>query len=91
MAASCSPALGLRSPASGCCWVVAIEQNRRIAAVARTNLEAVHQRLGDDGRQASAWAVHCSEVVRWLAEPNQQAAFDLIYADPPTPQTFMPS
>ena len=51
--------------------------------MARTNLEAVHQGLGDAGRQASAWAVHCREVVRWLAEPNQQAPFDLIYADPP--------
>ena len=67
----------------GASRVVAIEQDRRIAAVARTNLEAVHQGLGDAGRQASAWAVHCREVVRWLAEPNQQAAFDLIYADPP--------
>jgi 16S rRNA G966 N2-methylase RsmD len=51
--------------------------------VTRTNLEAVHQGLGDAGRQASAWAVHCREVGRWLAEPNQHAGFDLIYADPP--------
>lgn len=67
----------------GASRVVAIEQDRRIAAVTRTNLEAVHQGLGDAGRQASAWAVHCREVGRWLAEPNQHAAFDLIYADPP--------
>lgn len=67
----------------GASRVVAIEQDRRIAAVARINLEAVHQGLGDTSRQASAWAVHCREVVRWLAEPNQQAAFDVIYADPP--------
>jgi len=57
----------------GATRVVAIEQDRRIAAVTRTNLEAVHQGLGDAGRQASAWAVHCREVGRWLAEPDLYA------------------
>ena len=67
----------------GASRVVAIEQDRRIAAVVRANLEAVHQGLGDAGRQSSDWAVHCRDVGRWLAEPNQKSAFDLIYADPP--------
>ena len=67
----------------GASRVVAIEQDRRIAAVARANLEAVHQGLGDAGRKASEWAVHCREVGRWLTEANQAKSFDLIYADPP--------
>ena len=67
----------------GASRVVAIEQDRRIAAVARTNLAAVHQGLGDAGIQASEWAVHCREVGSWLAEANQTRSFDLIYADPP--------
>ena len=83
MAASCSPAFACEALHRGASRVVAIEQVRCIAAVARTNLEVVHQGLGDAGRQVSAEAVHCREVGRWLAEPNQQAAFDLIYADPP--------
>jgi 16S rRNA (guanine(966)-N(2))-methyltransferase RsmD len=69
--------------------VVAIEQDRRIAAVARANLEAVSAGLG-------RWELHCREVTRWLArsaplEPGAELGaasgagedFDLIYADPP--------
>jgi 16S rRNA (guanine(966)-N(2))-methyltransferase RsmD len=66
--------------------VVAVEQDRRIAAVARANLDAVGQGL-DQGlaRAAEAsphWEVHCREVSRWLAQPGSEG-FDLIYADPP--------
>lgn len=61
--------------------VVAIEQDRRIAAVARANLEAVAPGLG-------RWELHCREVGRWLVSStaaNRPANqdFDLIYADPP--------
>ena len=62
--------------------VVAIEQDRRIAAVARANLAAV------TGEAPLCWELHCREVGRWLARsaPADRAAgedFDLIYADPP--------
>jgi 16S rRNA (guanine(966)-N(2))-methyltransferase RsmD len=69
--------------------VVAIEQDRRIVAVARANLEAVSAGLG-------RWELHCREVTRWLARsaplvPGAELGaasgaredFDLIYADPP--------
>jgi 16S rRNA (guanine(966)-N(2))-methyltransferase RsmD len=61
--------------------VVAIEQDRRITAVARANLEAVSTELG-------RWELHCREVTRWLghgngAERPDHQDFDLIYADPP--------
>ena len=68
--------------------VVAIEQDRRIAAIAKANLEAVAQ--GTPGK--SHFWVHCSDVKRWLAKGaggsadsarEGDGAFDLIYADPP--------
>jgi 16S rRNA (guanine966-N2)-methyltransferase len=65
--------------------VVAVEQDCRIAAVARANLDAVGQGLGP---ARAEWDVHCREVCRWLAAaaqagPEQWPGFDLIYADPP--------
>lgn len=77
--------------------VVAVEQDRRIAAVARDNLAAVADGLAprpDQGLDRAAgvaptWEVHCREVGRWLAEQPQPRSldpadgFDLIYADPP--------
>ena len=62
--------------------VVAVEQDRRIAAVARANLEAV------TGAAPPRWELHCREVGRWLAgatgkDHGAQDPFDLIYADPP--------
>ena len=63
----------------GALRVVAIEQDCRIAAVARANLDAVGQGLGPSMAQ---WDVHCREVCRWLAATSQEG-FDLIYADPP--------
>ena len=68
--------------------VVAIEQDRRIAAIAKANLEAVAQ---GPPSQSRFW-VHCSDVKRWLAKgagastgsaKDGVGAFDLIYADPP--------
>jgi len=73
----------------GAAVVVAVEQDRRHAAVARANLEAVRAGLV---REASV-SVHCAEVGRWLRQPpsadsdsgQPRAArdFQLIYADPP--------
>ncbi len=68
--------------------VVAIEQDRRIAAIAKANLEVVAQ--GTAGK--SRFWIHCSDVKRWLAKGSGASrdsarggdgAFDLIYADPP--------
>ena len=65
----------------GAARVVAVEQDRRNAAVARTNLQAVADGLG--GREV---AVRQSEVLRWLRagrHSSSEERFDLIYADPP--------
>ena len=68
--------------------VVAIEQDRSIAAIAKANLQAVTQ---GSSTQSRFW-VHCSDVKRWLAKgagegsnpaKTMDGAFDLIYADPP--------
>jgi 16S rRNA G966 N2-methylase RsmD len=61
--------------------VVAVERDRRIAAVARHNLEAT---LG--GRAAQWVEVVQADVLRWLAtrpSATPPLRFDLIYADPP--------
>ncbi len=73
----------------GAAVVAAVEQDRRHAAVARANLEAVRAGLAREGRVS----VHCAEVGRWLRRPpsadshsSQLPAargFQLIYADPP--------
>ena len=62
--------------------VVAVEQDRRIAAVARANLAAVAEGLDRAAGATPPWEVHCREVSRWLAQPASEG-FDLIYADPP--------
>ena len=65
----------------GASEVVAVERDRRIAAVARSNLAAT---LG--GRTAQRVEVVQADVLRWLASGHSKAppsSFDLIYADPP--------
>ena len=69
----------------GAAQVVAVEQDRRIAQVARQNLSAVAAGLGCGPEQ---WQLHCQEALRWLQRPpqsegNGSAVFDLIYCDPP--------
>lgn len=62
--------------------VMAVEQDRRLAVLARENLEAVQRGL----ERGSSVAVHCREVLRWLLPGLGQGraeAFDLIYVDPP--------
>jgi len=56
--------------------VVAVERDRRIAAIARSNLQAVAASL------PAPFTVHCAEVVRWLGKGTAQP-FELIYVDPP--------
>jgi 16S rRNA (guanine966-N2)-methyltransferase len=66
----------------GVAQVVAVEQDRRIAAVARANLAAVAAGLEGEGR----WQLHQQEVLRWLQQPLPHAfsgGFDLVYLDPP--------
>ncbi len=62
----------------GAALAVAVEQDRRIAAVARANLEAVDQERA---------RVICQEARRWLAPgpATDGHRFDLIYLDPPWP------
>ncbi|MFM7264262.1 MAG: RsmD family RNA methyltransferase, partial [Cyanobium sp.] len=74
----------------GAAVVVGVEQDRRIATVARANLTAVAAgRLPSPDVQVVA-----AEVLRWLSAPagnplyggagqGPDAAFDLIYVDPP--------
>ena len=66
----------------GAAEVVAVERDRRIAAVARANLELVRQGRSAAPEAAPRCRVDGDEVLRWLARPCE-APFDLIYADPP--------
>ena len=62
----------------GAASVVAVDQDRRMAAVARANLEAVQAGLN----RTAQVQVHASTVELWLRRPAGES-FDLIYADPP--------
>ncbi|MEB3200986.1 MAG: 16S rRNA (guanine(966)-N(2))-methyltransferase RsmD [Synechococcaceae cyanobacterium] len=67
----------------GASEVVAVERDRRIAAVARHNLEQVQQGLAPaaDGSRPR-WRVEAVEALRWLGRPCDNG-FDLVYLDPP--------
>ena len=85
-----SGAMACEALQRGAATVVAVERQRRIAAVARANLEAVARGRNDQ----PPVAVHNEEVLGWL-ERNRPAGlgmatglgmtagFDLIYVDPP--------
>ena len=69
----------------GVAQVVGVEQDRRIAQVARHNISAVAASLGCGPER---WQLHCQEVLRWLQRPLPCSAdagpgFDLVYCDPP--------
>jgi 16S rRNA (guanine966-N2)-methyltransferase len=69
----------------GASHVVAVEQDRRHAAVARANLDAVLTGLGGGTARPVVQVQQC-EVLRWLQGGRQAKgleSFDLIYADPP--------
>jgi len=63
----------------GAAAVVAVEQDRRIAEVARSNLALVAGGLPASG----SWTLCCRDVLHWLREEPPGAGFDLIYCDPP--------
>jgi 16S rRNA (guanine966-N2)-methyltransferase len=76
-----SGAMACEALQRGASQVVAVERDRRIAAVARHNLEATLS-----GRAAQRVEVVQAEVLRWLAtgpRATPPLRFDLIYADPP--------
>ncbi|WP_216904782.1 16S rRNA (guanine(966)-N(2))-methyltransferase RsmD [Synechococcus sp. CCY 9618] len=82
-----SGAMACEALQRGAAAVVAVERDRRIAAVARANLEAVL--AGRPPASCSAISrvhVACDEVLRWLDAPRGaevEEGFDLIYVDPP--------
>ena len=81
-----SGAMACEALQRGAAVVVAVEQDRRHAAVARANLDAVRSGLSRDARVS----VEAEDVIRWLSRGAQQA-FDLIYADPPYAGGLYPS
>ena len=62
----------------GAAAAVAVEQDRRVAAVALANLELVAASLPPP----AAVTVHRREVLQWLGS-EQPSPFNLIYCDPP--------
>lgn len=64
----------------GAAVVVAVDRDRRLVALARTNLEAVRKGSSHN----PALKVHGSDVLHWLARGRGELPpFDLIYVDPP--------
>ncbi|MFS6819009.1 RsmD family RNA methyltransferase [Synechococcus lacustris Tous-12m] len=81
-----SGAMACEALLHGAAFVQLVEENRRIAAVARSNLEA----LGDAYR--NKWQLAVSDVDRWLnsrRNPAKTEIFSLIYGDPPIDRIFM--
>jgi 16S rRNA (guanine966-N2)-methyltransferase len=85
-----SGAMACEALQRGAAAVVAVERQRRIAAVARANLEAVARGRSDQ----PPVIVHGEEVLGWLGRNSpaelgmkpclgMAAGFDLIYVDPP--------
>ncbi len=67
--------------------MVAVERDRRVAAVARANLQAVLTgREAPVGGEPPRVKVACEDVMGWLGSQRASEApqgFDLIYVDPP--------
>ena len=74
-----SGVMGCEALQRGAAAVVAVDQDRRMAATAKANLELVASGLNP----SPAVAVQQQEVRRWLQQPQGMEPFDLIYADPP--------
>jgi 16S rRNA (guanine(966)-N(2))-methyltransferase RsmD len=77
-----SGAMACEALQRGAAEVVAVEKDRRIATVARANLEAVTGGLSAPARAR----VVSAEVLHWLGRGAGGCGlprFDLIYADPP--------
>jgi 16S rRNA G966 N2-methylase RsmD len=68
--------------------VLAVDQDRRMVATARSNLE----RVAGAQQPTAAVQVVQHDAVRWLNQGNPTAEpFDLIYADPPYAAGLYPS
>jgi 16S rRNA (guanine966-N2)-methyltransferase len=71
----------------GAAAVVLVEKDRRVAAVARANLESVARGVaGGEVEGATAMEVVVDDALRFLgrgAQASGRGSFDLIYADPP--------
>lgn len=78
-----SGAMACEALQRGARLVMAVEQDRRLASLARRNLELVLGGLPAAGPGPGQAQVHCCEVVRWLQRGCPGQPFDLIYADPP--------
>ena len=75
-----SGVMGCEALHHGAAAVVAVDQDRRMAATAQANLELVAAARDP----APTVSVVSQEVLRWLQQPLEGLeAFDLIYADPP--------
>ena len=70
----------------GAAYVVVVESDPRVAAVARANLSGVASALAREGQSEPVVAVVQQEALRFLRRglaANGLGPFDLIYADPP--------
>ncbi|NDF62937.1 MAG: 16S rRNA (guanine(966)-N(2))-methyltransferase RsmD [Synechococcaceae bacterium WBB_3_034] len=74
-----SGVMGCEALQRGAAAVVAVDQDRRMAATAKANLALVASGLDP----APAVAVVQQEVTHWLQQAQGIEPFDLIYADPP--------
>jgi 16S rRNA (guanine966-N2)-methyltransferase len=75
-----SGAGGIEALSRGAAAAVFVERDQGAAAVIDANLRAT-------GLAGPAAALVRWDVVRWLAEPNVDAAFDLVLVDPPYAET----
>ena len=75
-----SGAGGIEALSRGAAAAVFVERDQGAAAVIDANLRAT-------GLAGPAAAIVRWDVVRWLAEPNVDAAFDLVLVDPPYAET----
>jgi 16S rRNA (guanine966-N2)-methyltransferase len=75
-----SGAGGIEALSRGAASAIFVEKDQGAAAVIDTNLRAT-------GLAGPAATVIRWDVVRWLAEPNVDAAFDLVLVDPPYAET----
>lgn len=68
--------VGIEALSRGAAEVVSVEGNR---GVHRLTLENVEKIAGE----SASIRVTCSDVPHWIQGPGREAAFDIVYADPP--------
>jgi len=76
-----SGVMGCEALQRGAATVVAVDQQRSMAAISRTNLELT----ASAQTKPPSVEVVCQDVLRWLdrGRPAQEQPFHVIYADPP--------